>query len=708
MALPVEERVEELLKKMTLEEKIGQLSQLAGNAPNLLDSVRKGHLGSVLNCDNAYAGQERQTRVRAELLNAIQRVAVEETRLGIPLLFGRDVIHGHRSVMPIPLGQAATWSPELVEAGAEVAAREATADGLHWTFAPMLDIARDPRWGRVAEGFGEDPYLCAAMARASVKGFQGEDLSDPERMLACAKHFAGYGAAEGGRDYNTMEISENTMRNVYLPSFEAAVKAGIGTLMSAFNENGGVPTTANRHLLTEILRDEWGFDGFVVSDWEAVEELIQHGAAGDRMQAARMALTAGVDMEMCSKTYADRLADAVKQGLISESTIDQAVRRVLRIKFRMGLFEKPYKDEARVATVMLCDAHVAVARESARKSIILLKNDKGLLPLPRTDIALGLLGPLTDVKKELLGTWCCDGLPEDVVSVSEGVEAKMGTGGLLRKVALQDDSVRVLRYCDKVVVVVGESPRRSGEDACITTLDLPPGQLELLKGIHEFGLPMVVVVIAGRPLSLGWVMEHADAVLMVFHPGVQGGNAIADVLFGDENPSGKLPVTLPRCVGQVPIYYNFKLTGRPLPRNDLHISRYQDCPDTPLLPFGYGLSYTTFSYANLQITPASAPVGGTVTVSAEVTNTGRRFGEEIVQCYIRDRVASTTRPVKELKGFARIGLQPGQTQRVSFVLGFDELSFFGPDNRRIVEPGEFTIWVGPNSNEGLQGQLTLE
>lgn len=702
----VEERVEALLQQMTLEEKVGQMNQVRVDDEHLADRIRRGEVGSVILAGSAWAGNEQQKRLGATNLNAIQKVALEESRLGIPVIYGRDVIHGYRTIAPIPLGQAATWLPEVVRAAAEVAAREASADGVHWTFAPMMDIARDGRWGRIAEGYGEDPYLCAAMARAAVQGFQGDDLADPEHMLACAKHYAGYGAAEGGRDYNTTEISENTLRNIYLPSFHAAVKAGVGTIMSGFPEIGGVPITANHHLLTEILRDEWGFDGFVVSDWAAVEELIGHGVAANHADAARLAATAGVDMEMVTPSFIQNLAALVRSGHVPEAVVDEAARRILRIKLRCGLFDHPYTDTSRAEQVQLTDANKQVALEAARKSIVLLKNKDNILPLKRSGQTIGVAGGLAVARHDLFGTWTLDGEESQVVTILDGIRSKLDTPPMDLSL-LVDDAVTKSRYCDVMVAVVGEAASRSGEDRSTVTLDLPPGQQAMLEAFHAVGVPLVVVVLGGRPLSIPWLAEHADAVLMAWHPGIMGGAAIADVLFGDENPGGKLPVTFPRSVGQAPIYYNHKATGRPWPDNRQY-SRYVDSLATPLYPFGYGLSYTSFAYANLHVSATVAPVDGTIIVSADVTNPGAVAGDEVVQLYIRDKVASLTRPVKELKGFNRIHLEPGQTQTVTFTLGHDELGFYGADNTWTIEPGEFQVWVGPNSAEGLEGKFILK
>jgi beta-glucosidase len=691
----IESRIDALLAQMTLEEKVGQMNQASNSSEVNLDDIRKGNVGSMICATSAYAGNDRQERLVAGHLNSLQRVAVEKTRLGIPLLFARDVIHGHRTVFPIPLGQAATWSPESVEAAAAIAANEARADGIHWTFTPMMDIARDPRWGRIAEGFGEDPWLASRLVEAAVAGYQGDDLSAPDRMMACAKHFVGYGAAEGGRDYNTAEISESTLRNVYLPPFHAAAQAGVGSFMSAFNEIGAEPVTASHRILTEILKDEWSSDAVVVSDWNAVAELIEHGVAADAAEAARLATIAGVDIDMTSWSYVKHLADEVRAGRVDEAVIDAAVRRVLRAKFRLGLFERPYTDETRAARVHLHADHLARARQVATEGMVLLKND-GVLPLAKDGVTYGVFGPLATVTDTLFGTWTLDGLAEDVTPILDSIRAVAAQPVL--HATLPDDAVSLARYADVVIAILGESAGRSGEDNCVTTLELPAGQLELLRGLRKIGKPIVAVVIAGRPLELGPVLELVDGLVWSFHPGIAGGAALADVLFGDAEPSGKLPVTFPRTVGQVPIHYNHKRTGRPLPVGSKR-TRYIDNVDTPQFPFGFGLHYTTFEYGDLTIDGLS--------VSVTVTNTGERSGEEIVQLYIRDDVSSQTRPVKELKGFRRVAVLPGESQVVTFDLTTEDLAYYLPGKGWVTEPGTFTVWVGPDSQSGLVGSLTV-
>jgi beta-glucosidase len=702
-----EECVNNLLAQMTLDEKVGQMNQV-----NLFDetrkqAVRRGEIGSILNANSAWAGKDASLSSSAEGCNACQREAVEQSRLHIPLLFGRDVIHGYRTVFPIPLGQAASWNPELTEQAFGVAAREATADGIKWFFSPMLDIARDPRWGRIAEGFGEDSFLASAFARAAVRGIQGDDYAAEDRAVACPKHFVGYGKAEGGRDYDYVDMSERTLREVYLPPFHAALHAGAGTIMSAFHDFSGVPVSANRALLTDVLRNEWGFDGLVVSDWAAVAELVVHGIAEDGAAAAQRAVWAGVDMDMVSETYLLNLARLVRSGAVPPETVDEAVRRILRVKFRAGLFEAPYTDSARAQHVILAPEHRNLARRSAAACTVLLKNQAQMLPLTRERARrIVVCGPLAHGRGELLGTWSPDGRADDVVSIADAMrEVAPRDFQLVSPTDNVDECVSRAVMADVAVVVLGEHPSRSGEASSISTLDLPPGQHQFLEALHDNGVPIVLVVLAGRPLTIGREVDLADAVLYAWHPGVEGGYAIAEMLFGLAAPSGRLPVTFPRTVGQVPIYYNHRNTGRP-PAKDVYCSRYIDLPIEPLFPFGYGLSYTRFSYTNMQVT--AQPHDGSFALCADVTNTGDVAGTEVAQLYIRDLVGSVTRPVKELKGFERVELQPGETKQVRFHLQREQLSFIGLEGKPIIEPGKFQVWIGPNSAQGLQGEFTLQ
>ncbi|MFP5265652.1 MAG: beta-glucosidase BglX [Blastocatellia bacterium] len=701
----VEKRIDALLARMTLEEKLGQLQQLDGEAngnyrPEHMDLVRKGLLGSTLNVRGA------------RRVNELQRVAVEESRLKIPLIFGFDVIHGYRTIFPVPLGEASSWDPVAVERAAAVAASEAAAAGVRWTFAPMVDIARDPRWGRIVEGAGEDPYLGSAMARARVRGFQGRDYSAPDKVVACAKHWVAYGAAEAGRDYNTTDVSETRLREVYFPPFKAAVGAGVGTFMSAFNDLNGVPTSANPFTLTRVLRGEWKFDGFVVSDYTSVQELINHGFAADEAEAARAALGAGVDMEMVSRLYNKHAPRLVKEGKLSVATIDEAVRRILRIKFRLGLFEKPYADEARERAAILSSENVTAAREVAARSMVLLKNRGGVLPLSKSVGSVAVIGPLADDQQAPLGSWSGDGRKEDVVTLLAGVKAKLPPATKVSYAKGCDinadtgegiaEAARAAAGADAVIVAVGESAEMSGEASSRSSLDLPGRQLDLVKAVVAAGKPTVVVLMNGRPLTINWIADRAPAILETWFAGIQAGNAIADVLFGDVNPGGKLPVTFPLSVGQVPIYYNYKNTGRPPDPRNKYSSKYLDLPVTALYPFGYGLSYTEFKLSDLRLSAQRIPPGGSLTASVEVQNAGGRAGDEVVQLYIRDMAASVTRPVMELKGFERITLRPGEKRRVEFTLTPEHLGFYNRDMRFVVEPGAFKIMVGANSVDVIE------
>jgi len=698
---PIDKRVNDLLERMTLEEKIGQMSNRAaehdGSSGECEALVRQGKVGSFF---NVYG---------AEWTNRLQGIAVEQSRLGIPLIFGLDVIHGYSTIFPIPLALASSWDPDLVRRTASVAAIEASSEGIHWTFAPMVDIARDPRWGRIAEGAGEDPFLGSAMARAMVEGFQGSDLADPCTIVACPKHYVAYGGAEGGRDYNTVDISEGVLREIYLPPFKAAiVEARAGTIMSAFNELNGTPASANRHTLTEILRNEWGFKGFVVSDDGAINDLVNHGIAGTLAEASKEAVNAGVDMDTRGDAYQRNLAELVKKGHVSERTIDEAVKRILGIKFRLGLFERPYIAAQRSAVVMRRSENTGTALEAARRSMVLLKNEGDLLPMKKDVRSVAVIGPLADDPEQPLGPVSCQGNPKDTVTVLDGIQNRVSgktkvlyaKGCEIKGASTEhiDDAIGVAKESDVAIVVVGESIEMSAEAACRACLDLPGVQEELVKAIHGTGVPVVEVLMNGRPLSISWSMEHVPAILEAWFPGVQAGNAIADVIMGNCNPGGRLPVTFPRTVGQVPIYYNHKNTGRP-PSPDKWTSKYLDVPFTPLLPFGYGLSYTRFEYSNLRIDPEKIAPGEQVTISLDVENIGDCKGDEVVQLYLRDVVASVTRPVKELKGFKRITLERGEKKAVGFALAREELSLVNRDLKRVVEPGTFKVMVGKSSED---------
>jgi beta-glucosidase len=742
----VERKVEALLARMTLEEKLGQLQQSGGDVagkanPDLLEAARAGRLGSTLGVRGARNANE------------LQRAAVEGSRLKIPLIFGFDVIHGYRTIFPIPLGEAASWDPSAAERSAYVAATEARAAGLHWTFAPMVDVARDARWGRIAEGAGEDTYLGSAFARARVRGFQGSDYSAPDRVVACAKHFVAYGAAESGRDYNTTDMSEQRLREVYLPPFKAAVEAGVGTLMSAFNDVNGVPASGNRFTLTKVLRDEWGFDGFVVSDYTSVTEMIAHGYAADGADAARLALASGVDMEMVGRLYNENGAALLRQGKLKMSDVDEAVRRILRVKFRAGLFDRPYVDESRESLLLSAD-HLRAAREVAARSLVLLKNRAATLPFKKDVRTIAVVGPLADDPRAIIGSWAGDGRPQDSLTLLQGIKAKVSprtrvlyekgvaiegrgilgnydapppnpsaAGGTnvaaagdiaparLATTPTERDSieraVRAARDADVVVVAVGETADMSGEAASRTSLDLPGRQLELLQAIHETAKPYVVVLMNGRPLSIGWVAENSPAILEAWFAGTRGGEAIADALFGDYNPGGKLPVTFPRSAGQEPLYYNQTTTGRP-PTIEKYTSKYLDVPVEPVYPFGHGLSYTTFRLSNLRLSAPRINTSGSVEVNVDVENTGQRAGDEVVQLYIRDVAASRVRPIKALKGFSRVTLQPGERRTLTFKLTSAELGFYDEAMRFVVEPGAFKVMAGRSSADPEMLEATFE
>jgi beta-glucosidase len=709
----IEQRITALLARMTLEEKFGQLQQLDGEAggayrPEHVELARKGLLGSTLNVRGA------------ERVNELQRVAVEQSRLKIPLIFAFDVIHGYRTIFPIPLGEAASWDPAAAERSAAIAASEARAAGVAWTFAPMVDVARDARWGRIAEGAGEDPFLGAALARARVLGFQGRDYSAPDRVVACAKHWVAYGAAEGGRDYNTTEVSERTLRSIYFPPFKAAVDAGVGTFMSAFNDLNGVPASANPWTLGQVLRREWRFGGLVVSDYNSVLELVNHGIAGDPGGAARAALPAGVDMEMVSRSYATQGPDLVRRGAIPIAAVDEAVRRVLRVKFRAGLFDRPFADPARERETIMKAEYRTAAREMAARSMVLLKNDRQTLPLSTEVKRLAVIGTLADDRDSTIGNWTGDGRPEEAITVLAGVRAALPSaevtyakGVTVDASVLSDpaahetgdrsgiaEAVSVARAADAVVLVVGETGSMSGEATSRSSLDLPGRQIDLAREVMAAGKPVVVVLMNGRPLTIPWLAASAPAILEAWLPGTEGGNAVADVLFGKVNPGGKLPVTFPRTVGQEPLYYNHKQTGRPPKAEDKYTSKYIDSPWTPLFPFGFGLSYTTFRFSDVTVTPLRIRPTGRLTVSVTVTNSGTRDGDEVVQLYLRDRVSSVTRPVAELKGFKRVSIAPGGHETVRFALGPDELGALNRAMRWTVEPGLFDVRVGPDSEDG--------
>jgi beta-glucosidase len=721
-----EQPAAELLGRMTLAEKIGQMTQVNGSGGAVPDELRAklraGAIGSVLN------------EVDVGTVNELQRIAVEESRLGIPLLMGRDVIHGFKTVLPIPLGQAATWNPDLVQSGARMAALEAAAAGVNWTFAPMIDVTRDPRWGRIAESLGEDPYLHGVLGAAMVRGFQGDDLAAEGSIAACAKHFAGYGASESGRDYNTTNIPENELRNVYLRPFRAAVDAGVATLMTSFSDLDGVPASGNRFLLRQVLRDEWGFQGFVVSDWASIEQLTVHGFTANEREAALAAVTAGVNMEMATRAYTDHLAALIEAGRMDAALIDEMVAGILRVKFALGLFENPYTDPATLPAAGNAE-HLALARGAALQSVVLLENRNGALPLRKDSLhSLAVIGPLADDPYEQLGTWIFDGDPALSQTPLEAIRKYLGDAVRVshvramettrsRSTAGFDDAVKAAADSDAVVVFLGEESILSGEAHSRADIGLPGNQDELVRALHATGKPVIAVILAGRPLTLGNILDSVDAVLYAWHPGTMGGPAIADLLFGIESPSGKLPVTFPRMVGQVPIYYAHKHGGKPAtPETFQHIddiplrmpqsssgwvSSHLDAGYTPQYPFGHGLSYTEFRYSDIAVSSTEAMLSDTVTVSSRVSNTGDVAATEVVQLYVRDLVGNVTRPVKELKGFQRIRLLPGESREVEFVLGPDDLAFYDQEMQLTTEPGEFHVWIGGSSEAGLRAVFTL-
>ncbi|MGB8214859.1 MAG: beta-glucosidase BglX [Anaerolineales bacterium] len=722
-------RVEALLGRLSLSEKIGQLTQIAGApffpGPEPAEVIRQGGAGSVL-----WLNDTKQ-------FNALQKIAVEESPSKIPLLFALDVIHGYRTIFPVPLAMASSWDPSVAERAQTVAAREARAAGLHWTFGPMLDIARDARWGRIVEGAGEDPCLGAAMAAAQVRGFQGPSLGAPDHVVACAKHFAGYGAADGGRDYDPVYLPESRLRNVYFPPFQAAVKAGVGTFMSAYMDLNDVPASGNRFLLHDVLRGEWGFEGFVVSDAMAVGNLVIQGFARDGREAAYRALSAGLNMDMASGTYPQHLAGLVEDGTLKLADIDAAVRPILAIKIRMGLFEHPYADEAELAQVVALPEHRQEARLAAQRSMVLLRNEGRLLPLAKDLKRVAVIGPLADSMEATEGSWMVFGHTPAAVTVLAGIRAKLpgaqvtyAPGPDIRRdiASFFDDmpganakvvqtprqaeaafqaAIDTARTADVIVMVLGENADMAGEAASRASLDLPGRQEQLLEAVVALGKPVVLVLLNGRPLSIAWAAENVPAILEAWEPGSQGGHAIADILFGDANPGGKLPVTFPRKASHAPLYYARTLTHMP-EESQMYRSRYWDGPTTPLYPFGFGLSYTTFSITNLKVAEPQVRVGRSITVTADVTNTGAVVGDEVVQLYIHQQAGSDSRPMRELKAFERLTLQPGETKTVTFTLGPAELGYWSTNAGKWVQEAQaFDIWVGADSLATLHADLTV-
>ena len=724
-----------LMKKMNLEEKIGQLNlPSAGDittgqakSSNIAQKIREGKVGGLFNVKSVAKIKE------------IQRVAVEESRLKIPLMFGMDVIHGYETVFPIPLGLSCTWDLQAIELSARIAAIEASADGINWTFSPMVDIARDPRWGRIAEGSGEDPYLGAQIAKAMVKGYQG-DFSGNSNIMACVKHFALYGAAEAGRDYNTTDMSRVKMFNEYFPPYKAAVDAGVGTVMASFNEVDGIPATANKYLMTDVLRKLWGFKGFVVTDYTGINEMIDHGM-GNLQHVSALALKAGIDMDMVGEGFLTTLAQSLKEGKITLAQIDNACRLILEAKYILGLFDNPYKycNEQRAKTEIYTASHRKVAREIAAQSFVLLKNQDDLLPLKKGG-TLAVIGPLADNKKNMPGTWSVAANFDNAISVLTGIKEVAGAeakvlyakgsflddDSLLEKRAgmfgkdffrdgktkqqLLDEALAVAAQADVIIAAVGESAEMSGESSSRTNIDIPQAQKDLLGALLKTGKPVIMVLFAGRPLTIKWESENVPVILNVWFGGSEAGYAIADVLFGDVNPSGKLTSTFPQNIGQVPIYYAHKNTGRPLPQGkwfEKFRSNYLDVSNDPLYPFGYGLSYTQFTYSDIKLSSSKMAKNGSIIASVTVTNTGMIEGKEVVQLYLRDMVGSITRPVKELKGFQKINLKPGETKELNFNITEEELKFYNSDLQYVSEPGDFKVFIGSNSRDVKENGFEL-
>jgi beta-glucosidase len=719
---------DDLLKQMSLEEKIGQMSQIALNSDEgkqgVDDKVRKGDVGSLLFLTDPTE------------INRLQHLAVDGSRLHIPLIIGFDVIHGFRTIYPIPLAMSASWDPAVPEAAQHMAAREASSVGIRWAFAPMVDIARDPRWGRVMEGAGEDPYLGSRMAEAQIRGFQGptNDLADPTHILACVKHFAGYGTALGGRDYDSANISDDQLENVYLPPFHAAVNAGAGSLMTAYMDLNSVPASANTFLIQDVLRDRWHFHGFVVSDWESVKSLTVHGFSANDHDAAVRATNAGVEMEMTSRTYRENLPAAIQKGEVKIATIDNAVRDILIAKYRLGLFTHPYVDVARSTTELVSPAQRAATRAAATRTAVLLRNQGNLLPLTTTPASIAVIGPLADAKADVMGSWSLAGHPADTVTILDGLRKRFPSANiqsttgveiervqpsifdsqfpspkpkLLTDAARQaefDHALALVRSSDLTILTLGETQTMSGERASRSTLTLPGRQEELLEAAIAIGKPVVLVLVNGRPLDITWASEHVPAILEVWYPGTEAGNAVADLLSGDANPGGKLPVTWPRSVGQIPLYYADNLTQIP----DHPETRYWDSSSAPLYPFGYGLSYASFTQSNLRLANPSLHLNGQLAVSVDVENTSAVAGDQVIQLYTHQRSGSASRPVRELKGFRRVQLAPHQKETVTLTLNSFDLSYWSPAKHvRVTEPGDFDLWIGDSASADTHTQFTL-
>ncbi len=707
-----EEWIEDLLRQMTLEEKVGQMVQSdPGWKQDIKQLIREGRIGTMLSFRDP------------RKINILQHIAVEESRLHIPLIFANDVIHGYRTIFPIPLALSCTWDPGLIEAVARTISCEAAAMGTTWNFAPMVDISRDPRWGRIAEGAGEDPYLGERMAEAWVRGFQSTDLPGGRGMAACVKHYAAYGGAEAGKDYNMVDMSERRLRETYLPPYHSAIEAGVQTAMTSFNELNGIPATANRFLMDDILRREWNFDGVLISDYDAIGELIPHGLSEDHKEASYQAACAGVDIDMMGNAYHFHLADLVREGKIPESVIDRAARRILRLKFDLGLFANPYIDEKVGAEVLLSPAYKEQARKAAEGSMVLLKNQDSLLPLDVDGKTVALIGPLAEDRENLLGSWVCDGRPQDAATLRESLEKALPPAARLicaKGCEIEGnetdfrEALEAGRRADLIVLALGEANMMSGEAHSRAYLGLPGSQQALVDSILGLGKPVIAVLFCGRPLVIPGLVEQVPAILMAWQGGTCSGDAVANLLLGKANPSGKLTASFPHAEGQIPVYYAHKSTGRPMDGqgvmqfNHEHKSRFLDVPNTPLFPFGFGLSYTEYAYSDLSVETPVIPTSGTLIVSATVANTGKRDGSEIVQCYVRDLFGSVTRPVKELKAFQKLSLMAGESRRVRFEIPASKLAFWGPEMRQAVEPGDFKVWVGPDSSSGLEGTFKIE
>jgi beta-glucosidase len=728
--------ISDLMGKMTLEEKLGQLTLVTGGysttgvivSENVEQKIKAGEVGSILN-------------VPFNFTKRAQEIAINESRLKIPILFAEDVIHGYTTIFPIPLGMSCTWDIELIERCARIAATEASANGVKMAYSPMVDIARDPRWGRIAEGSGEDPYLGSQIARAVVRGYQGDDLSLDNTIMACIKHFGLYGAAEGGRDYNTVDMSRRKMYQEYLPPYKAAVEAGAGSVMTSFNVVDGIPATGNKWLLTDLLRTEWGFNGFVVTDYTAINEMVQHGL-GDLQTVSALALKAGVDMDMVGESFLQTLKQSLEEGKVIQQEIDQACRRVLEAKYKVGLFDDPFKylNEERSTKNVLTPEHLKTAREVAARSIVLLKNAKQILPLKRTG-TIAVIGPLADSKRGILGAWTLTDKVENTVTILQGIKTVGGEGikviyskganitddpYLLRHIQpffgppqpdkektispgeMLDQAISIARKADVIVAVLGETENMSGEAASRSNLDIPESQKNLLKSLVNTGKPVILVLMNGRPLTLTWEDENVGAILETWASGTEGGNAVADVLFGDYNPAGKLTTTFPMSVGQIPLYYSHLNTGRPMNPQQKFTTKYLDVPNDPLYPFGYGLSYTTFDYSEISLSNKELKGNETLTATVTVTNTGKYEGEEVVQLYVRDSVASISRPVKELKNFEKIMLRPGEKKDVRFNITTEDLKFYDNELKYIWEPGDFIIYIGSNSRDVKSARVKWE